>query len=106
MIKWLREQSTEMEAQLVELGWRLGDCVTPSDFINWLEATGATLWVSVEERMPKVGQEIVALYGDPLATMFNGFHVAARTHCAADKLWLAYWFPLPPTPKQKDRSHD
>jgi len=48
MIEWLREQSTEMEAQLVELGWRLGDCVTPSDFINWLEATGATLWVSVE----------------------------------------------------------
>jgi len=43
MIEWLREQSTEMEAQLVELGWRLGDCVTPSDFINWLEATGATL---------------------------------------------------------------
>jgi len=105
MIKWLREQN-RLFLDWYDENWGWHSDPSPRDFIDWFEATGASPWVSVEERMPKVGQEIVALYGDPLATMFNGFHVAARTHCAADKLWLAYWFPLPPTPKQKDRSHD
>ena len=72
-----------------------------SGFIDWYERTGASPWVSMEERTPEEGKDIVALHGTPLTWMFNGFYVDVRKYCAADKLCLDYWMPLPPLPKEK-----
>ena len=45
--EWLREMSAKCEAGLAGMGWKLGDCFTPDDFIDWLERTGASPYVGI-----------------------------------------------------------
>ena len=78
------------------------------DFFNWLEETGASPWVSVEERLPEEGEPVFVAIGYPLDMMFNGYHISAEKFdpLAEYAKWLVYWQPIQPLPKEDNDGKD
>ena len=101
MIKWLREEEAKYQSYLAIENSGRGWQDSAGAFIDWLEASSASPFVSMEDRPPEVGQDIVALHGTPLTWMFNGFWADVRKYCAADELCLDYWMPMPPPPRKE-----
>ena len=93
MIEWLREK--------VEEWYATGEperayCGIPYAFIDWLEATGASPLVRVEDALPEHGQLVLAVFQDSLAAMFNGAHYGIWKY-DSQQVWkdATHWMALP-----------
>ena len=102
MIEWLIKYALRFTAYEPLGGTQLGD------FIDWLQETGASPWVSVEDDWPRTGDPVFVAIGYPLNMMFNGYHISAEKFdpSAEYAKWLAYWQPIQPLPKEDNNGEN
>ena len=91
MIEWLLQKAKEYEARFPH--W--SGC-SPGGFVCWLEETGASPLVRVEDALPEHGQLVLAVFQDSLAAMFNGAHYGIWKY-DSQQVWkdATHWMPLP-----------
>ena len=86
-IEWLREQYQE---------WLVSDnCQFSSTtaFIDWLEATGASPWRSVEDEMP--GDQVSVL------VVCEGYIRLSWAYDGEFEVGTTHWMPVPPLPQEQ-----
>ena len=92
MIEWLREQALLWD-NIVDPGFEFRAVLA---FISYLERTGASPLVRVEDALPEHGQLVLAVFQDSLAAMFNGAHYGIWKY-DSQQVWkdATHWMPLP-----------
>jgi len=108
MIDWLREMQDEfykwchrqekLGADPIYSGLRALDYDTSLQFVDYLEHTDASPWVSVEERLPVSAEPVAAA---TLRMWMRLSYFDREWHHFSDGLWLfwgapvTHWMPLP-----------
>ena len=100
-IKWLENLKQDIGQLRYENLWPYAQAI--DEIIDMLDEQDASGWVSVKDRLPEDGQEVVA-------AEINGFNEVMTYHTEKDGVWdgeqgwcstdkINYWLPLPPLPE-------
>ena len=107
MYDWLREKLRlfELGAETEACALGIDDCgYETSDFINWLERTGASPWRSVEDGLPEQMVTVLLLEDEMVLTGHRDLLDNFWQHDSEGRdewtVWPTHWMPLPPLPRE------
>ena len=80
-------------------GMRLPDTVSNEDVVSHLIAHGVTVqeWISVEDRLPEQGQEVIVYSGGVLKPTVFAYQFWNKNYDSWAR--ITHWMPLPQPPK-------